>query len=179
MDEPLYTLAPGVSSHGRLDAIYAHVDALGYVVRDIPGWLARVWRHSTTAPWSVIYLHPNAPAGGIVTEAAVMGHEATHARQFIRAGRWGRYWLAALYAFLPWPYTRRWMELEAEAWETATAGAMMNADATPEEMEPHVSARALGGWRWPHFTGGSRGAMLAEVRVRAAHLLERARAGRE
>jgi len=176
IDDPLHTLSRSLSPFDRIGDITAHLTALGWRVRTVPGWMTSLgWRNSFAAPWRTIYISAATRERPADERAAVLAHEATHARQFERAwSRWGR----AVWYLLS-PFQRRWMEVEAEAWEAATSAAHAHAGLTLGAMLRHTSAGALGGWQWPHLTGGDPETLRCGVAERALELARRTNGGRD
>ena len=174
--DPLHLLRHDATTVERIAETRAHMAELGWVARPVWAWLTRAgWRNSTTAPWGAVYISAEVEAASLDTQACVLMHEATHARQMRGAGLLGRWAWALWYVLSPWH--RRRVEVEAEAWEAACSAAIAGADATSGALAHHVSAGALGGWRWPHLTGGDPDELRADVAKLAAGLLARARAG--
>lgn len=147
-------LAPGLSPVGRAALLYDHADDAGVEVRHKRG--GRSW----SAPWGTVYLGLTADTP-VTVESGVLAHELRHAAQQGRG--WRAWWWALCYLVSPW--RRRRVEVEAEAEECAAWLAMTPGpvDFARARMIADQTARALGGWRWPHMTGGSRGELLDRV----------------
>lgn len=158
-------LADGVGLVARASLLYDHADAIGVEVRHKRG--GRSW----TAPWGTVYIGITDDTP-VTVEAAVLAHELRHARQMGRG--WRAWWWVARYLALP--SHRRRVEVEAEAEECAVWGALAYRAATPDALMAVAegSAASLGGWRWPHLTGGGRAKLLAEVATLAAGYLAEA-----
>ena len=119
-----------------------------------------------TAPWGKIYVR-DSYRGDTEKDAPLLAHECNHVRRAIRVKSWGveftsytrtaGYWLGHFWyalKYLVWIPFRRDEEVDAETYETACRGRLRGSDPTAAALEHHVSAPSLGGWRWPHLTGG-------------------------
>ena len=129
-----------------------------------PGWFrwllgSRCPRGMYT-PWGTVYVQAlKAPAKDIedVRELLpLLAHEGRHAYEArLYIPWWPRLspWIWVL-AYLISPFFRRVAESSAEAYETAVRGFLAGSDPAPRALRRHVRAATLGGWHWPHFTGG-------------------------
>ncbi len=111
-------------------------------------------------PWGTVYLQalqtPAKDMEDIREMVPLLAHEGRHAydaRGYIPG--WPRVsaWVWAFFYLLS-PFFRRVAEVSAETYETAVRGFLVGSDPVPGALRRHVRAATLGGWRWPHLTGG-------------------------
>ncbi len=124
------------------------IEHAGWKIRLFPAWL--MWLlgsklpRGLTAPWRRIYL---APGVTDVQRGPLLAHEGMHVYQGLLVGPWK--WALK---YLLFPSFRRTEEVLAEAAETAVRGFI--AGAPMDGLHGHYTSTTLGGWKWPHFTGG-------------------------
>ncbi len=151
-------LARGLFGGERRALVARHLGMLGWCVKTKGRWhplRSLSWANPFTCTVALSYRMRSG-----LEEAAVLAHEAAHARQF-GGPCWRRWWRGLVY----FGSRRRRLAWEVEA-RAHGAAVWLAAGAAPD-----YDAGALAGWRWPYFTGADAGQVSRAVEAQAEALV--------